>query len=230
VAKAVQSAKADFVWLLRRSGEFIRSVALGNAPPARAARTAGDGLAKAGITLPQPRFRSPGRDAPRTFTVLSVAQPAFPRTVVASSSSDLHPTHRSAAPPLFRFLRRTPAEPASARQHSGADESSANEGREGEGPGTLVTITGSGAVEAVRGPLPTDAERLRLLARGLVEAVAGRCVQCGICSYNCPMGIDVRSYSREARPVLESHCILCGECVARCPRGVLRFALPGGDA
>jgi ferredoxin len=130
---------------------------------------------------------------------------------------------------LFPFRRRPsphPApEPASAPR-SAAGESSTNEGREGEGPGTLVTIVGSGAVQPVRGPLPTDAERLRLLARGYVDATAGRCVQCGICSYNCPMGIDVRSYSRVAAPVLESHCILCGECVARCPRGVLRFALP----
>ena len=131
----------------------------------------------------------------------------------------------SAAPPLLRFLRRTRAAPER-ESAAGAPESSANEGREGEGPGTLVTIVGSGAVHPVRGPLPTDGERLRLLARGHVEAVAGRCVQCGICSYNCPMGIDVRSYSRVAAPVLESHCILCGECVARCPRGVLRFHLP----
>lgn len=137
-----------------------------------------------------------------------------------------HPPHRPAKP-LFSFRRRTHAAPAGASApDAAAGESSANEGRQGEGPGTLVTIVGSGAVQPVRGPLPTDAERLRLLARGHVEAVAGRCVQCGICSYNCPMGIDVRSYSRVAAPVLESHCILCGECVARCPRGVLRFALP----
>jgi NAD-dependent dihydropyrimidine dehydrogenase PreA subunit len=40
------------------------------------------------------------------------------------------------------------------------------------------------------------------------------------------VGIDVRGYSRQALPVLESHCILCGECVARCPRGVLSFHRP----
>jgi ferredoxin len=144
----------------------------------------------------------------------------------------IHPRHAATAVPLFPFRRRTPAttEPDSPSASRAGAGSSANEGREGEGPGTLVTIVGSGAVHPVRGPLPTDAERLRLLAGGHVEAVAGRCVQCGICSYNCPMGIDVRSYSRVAAPVLESHCILCGECVARCPRGVLRFALPDGDA
>ena len=112
---------------------------------------------------------------------------------------------------LFSFLRRPP-QPAPVMGAAA--------------PGTTVTIVGSGAVEPVRGPLPTDGERMRLLARGYVESVEDRCVQCGICSYNCPTGIDVRSYSRRAMPVLESHCILCGECVARCPRGVLRFHLP----
>ena len=90
----------------------------------------------------------------------------------------------------------------------------------------LLTIVGSDVEPGGRGPLPTDGERLKLLASSHVEAVPGRCVQCGICSYNCPVGIDVRSYSRRAMPVLESHCILCGECVARCPRGVLRFHDP----
>lgn len=94
----------------------------------------------------------------------------------------------------------------------------------------LVVIVGSGIEPGGGGPLPTDGERLRLLAGSYVEAVEGRCVQCGICSYNCPVGIDVRSYSRHALPVLESHCILCGECVARCPRGVLRFHATGPDA
>lgn len=134
--------------------------------------------------------------------------------------------HRST--PLFPFSRRTPG-PAPV-----IDAAAAASGRDPEerveASGTVVTIVGSGAVQPVRGPLPTDGERLRLLARGYVEAVEGRCVQCGICSYNCPTGIDVRSYSRRALPVLESHCILCGECVARCPRGVLRFHLPGADA
>ncbi|HEX2201892.1 MAG TPA: 4Fe-4S dicluster domain-containing protein, partial [Longimicrobium sp.] len=89
---------------------------------------------------------------------------------------------------------------------------------------------GAGVEPGGRGPLPTDAERLRLLAGSHVEAAAGRCVQCGICGYNCPVGIDVRSYARRAMPVLESHCILCGECVARCPRGVLSFHRDAGGA
>ncbi|RME98997.1 MAG: 4Fe-4S dicluster domain-containing protein [Chloroflexi bacterium] len=50
-----------------------------------------------------------------------------------------------------------------------------------------------------------------------------RCVQCGICSYNCPIGIDVRQHAWLGKPVKDSHCLTCGECVARCPRGVLSF-------
>jgi ferredoxin len=69
-----------------------------------------------------------------------------------------------------------------------------------------------------------DQERRRrqaLHARVVPDAV--RCVQCGICSYNCPMGIDIRGYAWRSEPVSDSRCIACGECVARCPRGVLYF-------
>ncbi len=78
--------------------------------------------------------------------------------------------------------------------------------------------------------LPVDRERLRALARGLVRAEPGRCVQCGICAYNCPMGVDIRRYAREGLPITDRRCILCGSCVARCPRGTLRLELSdGGD-
>ncbi len=72
-------------------------------------------------------------------------------------------------------------------------------------------------------PLPADAERVRLLARGIVVAEPGRCVECGICSFNCPSGIDVRAVAREGLAVTDRRCVLCGSCVARCPRGTLRF-------
>ncbi len=62
-----------------------------------------------------------------------------------------------------------------------------------------------------------------------------RCVQCGICSYNCPIGIDVRRYAWRGEPIRDDYCVTCGECVARCPRGVLRFeplthALPSTES
>jgi NAD-dependent dihydropyrimidine dehydrogenase PreA subunit len=72
-------------------------------------------------------------------------------------------------------------------------------------------------------PLPVDAARVRLLARGIVVAEPGRCVQCGICSFNCPSGIDVRAIAMAGLAVTDRRCVLCGSCVARCPRGTLRF-------
>jgi ferredoxin len=75
--------------------------------------------------------------------------------------------------------------------------------------------------------LPADRRRVQLLARGLVVAESGRCVQCGICSHSCPMGIDVRAGARDGTAVTDRRCTLCGSCVARCPRGTLRFELLG---
>lgn len=72
--------------------------------------------------------------------------------------------------------------------------------------------------------LPVDRERLHLLGHAVVVSEPGRCVQCGICAYGCPMGIDIRRFSREGLPVADPRCILCGSCVARCPRGTLRLA------
>lgn len=50
-----------------------------------------------------------------------------------------------------------------------------------------------------------------------------RCVQCGICSFNCPIGIDVRRHAWLSSPISNSRCLSCGECITRCPRGVIRF-------
>jgi NAD-dependent dihydropyrimidine dehydrogenase PreA subunit len=64
------------------------------------------------------------------------------------------------------------------------------------------------------------------ISAGFVVPDPSRCVQCGICTYNCPIGIDVRAHAWRGEPVKHSECLTCGECVARCPRGVLRFELP----
>ena len=63
----------------------------------------------------------------------------------------------------------------------------------------------------------------RVLVEANVVPDASRCVQCGICSFNCPIEIDVRRHAWLGKPVSDSHCLTCGECVKRCPRGVLRF-------
>jgi Fe-S oxidoreductase len=68
-----------------------------------------------------------------------------------------------------------------------------------------------------------ETNRREALVAGLVVPDASRCVQCGICSYNCPINIDVRRYAWLGQPIENSQCLTCGECVARCPRGVLRF-------
>ena len=68
-----------------------------------------------------------------------------------------------------------------------------------------------------------DRERYRTLAGAWVTPEPLRCVQCGVCSFNCPMGIDVRRHVWRVEPVMDSACLTCGECVRRCPRGLLRF-------
>ena len=68
-----------------------------------------------------------------------------------------------------------------------------------------------------------DRSRREALAKAYVVPEPGRCVQCGICTYNCPLGIDVRRHAWRGEPVRDSHCVTCGECISRCPRGVLHF-------
>ena len=65
----------------------------------------------------------------------------------------------------------------------------------------------------------------KVLSMGRVTAEVDRCVQCGICSYNCPSGVDIRQYVWENRPINTGQCLACGQCISRCPRGVLRFEI-----
>jgi NAD-dependent dihydropyrimidine dehydrogenase PreA subunit len=69
----------------------------------------------------------------------------------------------------------------------------------------------------------SDATRRTSLYSGHVVSDSERCVQCGICSYNCPINIDVRAFVWRDEVVINSECLTCGECVTRCPRGVLKF-------
>jgi len=71
--------------------------------------------------------------------------------------------------------------------------------------------------------LRMDSQRRRALATAYVVAEPVRCVECGMCNFNCPLGIDVRSHARLGQPIADSYCLTCGECVARCPRGTLRL-------
>jgi ferredoxin len=76
---------------------------------------------------------------------------------------------------------------------------------------------------SLRDWINTEKTRRQLVVEGMVVPDYSRCVQCGICSYHCPIGIDVRRHAWRGEPIKDSHCLTCGECVARCPRGVLCF-------
>jgi ferredoxin len=77
---------------------------------------------------------------------------------------------------------------------------------------------------AAFGPLASEFDsRHDVLSEAQVVPEAANCVQCGMCSYNCPMGIDVRAHAWRGKAIRDSHCLTCSECVRRCPRGVLRF-------
>jgi ferredoxin len=71
--------------------------------------------------------------------------------------------------------------------------------------------------------LSRDTQRREVMVAGHVVPKQGRCVQCGICSFNCPIGIDVRRHAWLGEHIEVSQCLTCGECVKRCPRGVLSF-------
>lgn len=73
------------------------------------------------------------------------------------------------------------------------------------------------------GFLHRDKLKRRAMVSAVVVPESVRCVECGICTYNCPIGIDVRAHVRRGQPVSDGRCLTCGECVARCPRGTLRF-------
>ena len=68
-----------------------------------------------------------------------------------------------------------------------------------------------------------DRARHEVLAAAWGVPEPSRCVQCGVCSFHCPMEIDVRRHVWRGEPVRDSYCLTCGECVKRCPRGLLRF-------
>jgi ferredoxin len=77
-----------------------------------------------------------------------------------------------------------------------------------------------------------EKERHKAMGGGYVAVDPLRCVQCGVCSFNCPVAIDVRRHVWMAKPIHDSHCLTCGECIARCPRSVLRLErlLPPTDS
>lgn len=101
----------------------------------------------------------------------------------------------------------------------------------GRGPNQAAEAHAAAVVDTTSVPgrsvpgslLHRDRLKRRAMVSAVVVAEPVRCVECGICTFNCPLGIDVRGHVRLRQPVADSHCLTCGECVARCPRGTLRF-------
>jgi thioredoxin reductase/ferredoxin len=52
-----------------------------------------------------------------------------------------------------------------------------------------------------------------------------KCIDCGQCNRYCQMGIDVKKFAIEQKPLTlkDTPCIGCGECIAVCPMEVLSF-------
>ena len=86
--------------------------------------------------------------------------------------------------------------------------------------GLLSRVFGLRQTSAARAPVSPDAH---------VASDAARCVQCGVCGYNCPVGIPVRDFARQGRIVDDPRCVQCGLCIKVCPRGTLRWSRPGDE-
>jgi ferredoxin len=71
---------------------------------------------------------------------------------------------------------------------------------------------------------PTVSEVNQIGPDSVVTPDATRCVQCGVCGFNCPVGIPVRDYAHQGQIVDDPRCVQCGQCVDVCPRGTLRWA------
>jgi ferredoxin-type protein NapH len=55
-----------------------------------------------------------------------------------------------------------------------------------------------------------------------VRARPDACIECGRCTRDCPMSVEVQAEVPFGR-VRDSECILCGTCVDNCPEGVLSY-------
>ena len=84
--------------------------------------------------------------------------------------------------------------------------------------------TVSGLVRKLLGTAGPVPEAARVGPDTVVTPEASRCVQCGVCSFSCPVGIPVRDYACRGQVVDDPRCVQCSQCVDVCPRGTLRWA------
>jgi polyferredoxin len=64
---------------------------------------------------------------------------------------------------------------------------------------------------------------LQKVGRYRIRVKKDMCISCGMCSSQCEMGIDVRSYAQSNQDFTRASCVGCGLCAEVCPRGVLRL-------
>jgi ferredoxin-type protein NapH len=55
-----------------------------------------------------------------------------------------------------------------------------------------------------------------------LEAESEKCIDCRLCTKNCPMSIDVHGMVKR-NDLFSGECIFCGACVDVCPKGVISF-------
>ncbi len=60
-----------------------------------------------------------------------------------------------------------------------------------------------------------------------LEAVPANCVNCGLCSKNCPMSLEVTQMVQDNQ-MKDTECILCGACADTCPKKAIRLTFSGG--
>ena len=58
-----------------------------------------------------------------------------------------------------------------------------------------------------------------------IKAVPDKCNDCGLCSENCPMDIDLRKYIAGGKRILSNECIACLTCTSVCPKGALKISM-----
>ena len=56
-----------------------------------------------------------------------------------------------------------------------------------------------------------------------LEAESDRCIDCKLCTKNCPMSLDVNAMVRR-EDMFSPECISCGACVDVCPKKVIFFS------
>jgi polyferredoxin len=60
-----------------------------------------------------------------------------------------------------------------------------------------------------------------------LEAEEEACIDCGRCTRDCPMSLDVNAMVHD-ETMENGGCILCGSCVDTCPKDVIHYTFSGG--